>query len=67
MIVTAMLDSTSKRKQREQDSGRQQSFSKLLADETERLNEQHSMDGKAISYARNGQVIVGQPLSRAYN
>lgn len=66
MTVTALLDSKSKRRQQEQKSGGQGMFERLLADESERLREERSLEGKMIGYAKNGQVFIGQTLQREY-
>lgn len=66
-IVTATLDSTSKRKQEEEQSpSGQKGFGQILADETERLKRERSFEGKTMGYARNGQAFIGQAMQREY-
>lgn len=66
MIVTAMLDSTSKRKQNKQTTEKQSLFGQMLEDERERLKEEARLEGKTIGYTKNGQVYVGQAMQREY-
>lgn len=66
MTISAMYDSTSKRKEQKQKSGRQNSFAQILADERECLNAENHLEGKTVGYARNGQVFIGQALPREY-
>ena len=67
MIISAMSDSTSKRRQEERKSGEQKSFEQLLAAEAKRQEKAYSMAGKTIGYTRNGQVYIGEALQRSYN
>ncbi len=64
--MTALHDSKSKRRQKEQKPGGQSIFGQLLADESERLKEEHSLEGKMLGYAKNGQTFVGQVKQREY-
>lgn len=66
VLVTAMQDSKSRRR-KDENPGKQKTFGQLLADEKERQTAEHSLEGKTIGYARNGQAYVGQTMQRVYN
>ena len=67
MVVAAMTDSTSQRRQEERQSGRQQEFGKILEEKAKQIQEDRSMEGKTIGYTRTGQLCFAQVMQKAYN
>ncbi len=67
MIINAMSDATSQRRQEERKSGGQKGFGQILAEKTKRLRESCDMEGKTVGYGRDGQLLIGQVMQRAYN
>lgn len=67
MFITPMSDSTSERRREERRSGGQKDFSQILTEQTRKLQEERSMEGKTVGYGRNGIAYIGQAMSRTYN
>lgn len=67
MIISAMSDATSKRRQEERKSGRPKEFRQILEAEAKRFEDSRNMEGKAIGYSKSGQIYIGGIASRAYN
>lgn len=67
MIITAMPDATSRRRQQERKSGGQKEFKQVLKEQQEQLSERRGLEGKAVGYDKYGQIYLGQMMQRAYN
>ena len=65
--ITPVRNLASRQRHREEDPRRQQDFGRILADKTEQLQEERSMEGMAIGYTRNGRLNIVQPMSRTYD
>lgn len=67
MIITAMPDATSRRRQQEKQSCGQKGFKQVLKERQEQLKEGSGLEGKAVGYDKNGRIYFGQIMQKAYN
>jgi hypothetical protein len=67
MIISAMSDATSKRRQEERKSGGHKEFGQLLEEAKQQQQESRGMEGKTVGYTRTGQICIGQIMQRTYN
>lgn len=65
-FITPLRDLTSKNRQKGRQTGRQKGFGQILAEKTEQLQENRSMEGMAIGYTKTGQPCICQPMQRTY-
>lgn len=67
MIIAAMSDAVSEQRQRQPSHEEKHSFAHILKEEENRLDPEDRLEGRALTYARNGQLQMMQAARRSYN